>query len=546
MAVRRGHVEALAALIDKADTRLGDDLAARRELVSHLTSLVDRQDGRLSDTTLAWAQGIVDRDATGPSWLLRARVHVARGEWDAATRDADAARRDPASAQEALRLKADVLSYSGAYDASFAAYREYLASYPDDLLAARQLARVYGWAQRYDEARAQYAALVAAHPSDARLRLEANAKSAYFAGKWQAAQSAYERWLAAEPESEEARFEAAQAARAAGAETRAIAALEPLAVRQPSHRQSQLALDTWSAARTPGIQPFASTKESSGEQGRRTLTLSENGLSGGVWAGAPGRLWFGAGATHVIATGSDAQLTGTRVAGSVRGRVSRTLVADAMIGRLDLGVRGIDTYAAGLRASLGDRVSLEARTSRDGWLENVTTARDALGTRNTHLALNVSAPRWSTTSTIRRRSFSDQNNGWQLEGTGRVQLATGRSEWHAFTWLSNEHNRVDSTAYFAPRTFSRADLGLEWRGWLSRPRFRDDRERSLTATYAFGVDSRQLVYHHPSARFAYELRPGLAVEARGSWLRSPQYRSTDVFVALRVGGVLPQAPVAPR
>lgn len=546
VASRRGQGDALSMLLDNAGRHFGSDVAGRHELVSHLTGLIDGPGGILAQTALAWANDTVEQHDSGAARLLRARVHVARGEWAAATRDAEAAERDAATARDALRLRADVLSYAGAYDASFAVYRTYLTAYPDDLIAARQLARVYGWAQRYDEARAQYASLVAAHPSDMRLRLEADAKSAYFSGRWQAAQAAYGRWLEVEPESEEARFEAAQAARAGGAETRAVAALEPLAVRQPAHRQSQLALDTWNAARTPGVQPFTSARESSGEQGRRTLTLAENGLTGGFWTGRPGRLWLGARANRVSANGVGAALTGTRMVGALRAQLSRSVVADAAIGQLDLGTRGVGTYAAGVRMGLGDRVSVVARSSRDGWLENTRTVREALATTDTHVALEVTAPRWAASSTLRHRSFSDDNDGWQVEGSSRMQLATGRSEWHAFTWLSHERYATDSQTYFAPARFSRADVGLEWKGWLSRPRFRDDRERSLTATYAFGVDSRQFIYHHPAVRFAYELRPGLAVEGRGSWLRSPEYRSTDVLVALRVGGIAPAVPVTPR
>ena len=45
--------------------------------------------------------------------------------------------------------------------------------------------------------------------------------------------------------------------------------------------------------------------------------------------------------------------------------------------------------------------------------------------------------------------------------------------------------------------------------------------------------------------FAWEMRRGLAIEARGSWLRSPSYLSTELAVRLRLGGTLPQTAMPP-
>jgi hypothetical protein len=187
-----------------------------------------------------------------------------------------------------------------------------------------------------------------------------------------------------------------------------------------------------------------------------------------------------------------------------------------------------------------------ATLSHDAWVESATALRLGVATTDLGGRIELQHPRWSAAGAVRHRGVSDDNASWMAEGTLRLQLAAGRSEWHAFTWLSQESYRRVSQVYFAPAAFTRADVGVEWRRWLVRPRFRDDRDRSLTAGYAIGIDSRQYVYHHPSGRFAVDLRSGLALEARGSWLWSPTYRSTDATLSLRIGGAGPVRGAASR
>jgi hypothetical protein len=230
------------------------------------------------------------------------------------------------------------------------------------------------------------------------------------------------------------------------------------------------------------------------------------------------------------------------VIGALRFQANRHLLFEAAGGRFALGPTATAVYDVSGRLVVAQRVAVGVRATQDAWLENITTARLGLTTSDLRANVDVTFPRWSATTALRRREFSDDNSSWMAESTGRVRLATGRTEWHAFTWIAQEQVAHESPLYFSPASFTRADVGLEWRRWLSRPRFRDDRERSLTASYAFGVDSRAYVYHHPAARLAFELRRGVALEARGSWLESPAYRSTDVSVSVRLGGTV--APAA--
>jgi tetratricopeptide (TPR) repeat protein len=142
--------------------------------------------------------------------LTRARDFAAAEQWTASLEAVDAALAADPHAPAALKLRAEVLSWSGRHADAVKAYDVYLGQAPQDVEAKRQQARVLGWGGLFSEAKRRYASLVREYSGDARIAAEAAAKTAFYDGRWSAAAEAYQRWLALEPDNTEARFEHAE------------------------------------------------------------------------------------------------------------------------------------------------------------------------------------------------------------------------------------------------------------------------------------------------------------------------------------------------
>jgi hypothetical protein len=89
-------------------------------------------------------------------------------------------------------------------------------------------------------------------------------------------------------------------------------------------------------------------------------------------------------------------------------------------------------------------------------------------------------------------------------------------------------------AYFTPSAFWRHDLGLEWRRWLTMPRFFGDKERWISAAYLYGVDDRREQYHTARVSAQYELTGGASVTAGALVVRSRVYDSTALTLGLHL------------
>jgi hypothetical protein len=109
------------------------------------------------ERVLSWLQ---PADDLRPMWrheaVARARVLAAREAWIEAIRTLDGAlARDPQMVS-VLKLRAEILSWSGQSSAAIAGYDAYLTAAPQDLQARRQQARVASWAGWSREAGARY------------------------------------------------------------------------------------------------------------------------------------------------------------------------------------------------------------------------------------------------------------------------------------------------------------------------------------------------------------------------------------------------------
>jgi hypothetical protein len=214
------------------------------------------------------------------------------------------------------------------------------------------------------------------------------------------------------------------------------------------------------------------------------------------------------------------------------------LALDADAAVLDIGQRAGSSAEGGARATwrTGDRFQVVGRLEQALVMENGVTVDTGLVARGGSLAGVFASPRAETSLRAGVHRFSDGNVRRAVEWQGGWTFRAGSSEWRATTWNQWLGYSEQASAYFSPSSFWRTDVGVEWRRWLTRPRFLGDREGYVAAGYAVGFDNNGELYHHPAARIGYEFASGLALEARGSWLSSPVYTQTHGFVGLRVGG----------
>ena len=128
-----------------------------------LVAMADRVAGLARSPTdpiltraLRWLDSMpaVDRAASSGD-MARVRLLAAAERWDAAIGAANATL-EAGPLAPMLRLRADVLSWSGRHAEAIRAYDAYLRQVPDDLGARRQQARVAGWAGLVGDARRMY------------------------------------------------------------------------------------------------------------------------------------------------------------------------------------------------------------------------------------------------------------------------------------------------------------------------------------------------------------------------------------------------------
>jgi tetratricopeptide (TPR) repeat protein len=506
-----GLAERLAAFV-----RPGDD-----PLVSQATSLlatVEPADGGMA----------LSRD------LALARVLSAAERWSESLAAVDSALALDARSPEALRLRAELLSWSGRHLAALEAYNSYLAVQPRDVRARRQQARVAGWAGRFGHARLLYEGLLNAYPADAAIAAEATAKQAYFEGRWSLAAEAYSRWISLEPDNGEARFERAEALRAAGHVAAAHAALVSLDA-TTSHRLAAVALDRLRQSRQPAVAVVAGRRTSNGYGGRRLLDLDEFGGRLRWPIGSVGRTILAIEGERVSASATQQRRAGYRASVSVGMPVNSKLDLGGHVGLWDLSERGrVSQMQLSGSWRVSDRWTLTGGSVRAPVLENLVTVDERLAATGGFIQGAFESPSTTFEARAVREGLSDGNLRQRATFSVSQMLTERLRPVRLVGWTELLGYRARSAGYFAPRHQLRADAGLEYTRQFSTPRFRGDRQRWVSVGYLLGTDDEGTTYHHPLVHATMEFANGLALEARGDWIRSRVYRETSIFVGLRI------------
>jgi hypothetical protein len=135
-----------------------------------------------------------------------------------------------------------------------------------------------------------------------------------------------------------------------------------------------------------------------------------------------------------------------------------------------------------------------------------------------------------------RHAISDGNDRTRITVSANRALGGRLARLRLLGWGEALAFDGARAAYFSPARFLRLDAGLEYVHWLARPRFQGDRQGEFAVAYLVGTDNRGTLYQHPLMRLAVDLRLGVALEARGGWIRSSTYDERSVVVGLRLGG----------
>jgi hypothetical protein len=483
------------------------------------------------DLAISWIRGAPFSDEERPqARIAEATLLASASRWP----DALAVLHDRQT-PDALRLRAQVLAWSGRHDDALSAFDRYLGVAPDDIAARREQARVAGWAQQFARAERLYSTLESEYPTLAAVRAEAAAKRLYFAGKWRAAVTAYERWLKVEPSNDEARFELAEALNAAGHTTSARNTYAALAAREQPHHTAAAARDRLNRRSRASVAAFSNAGTSEGYQGQRLLGRTETGarITLPLFANPEQRFTVSAG-----------MLT---LRGQHERRDGRTARADVTISPTSIwqisasaSAADIDRVASTWDGAVDvtsrptDRIHLNLGVARTRLWENLAAVEAGVATWGPRGGIRFVAP--GTEFSIHAAGARAGDNERVVAGTSVAQrIWRGRNELYLIgdsEWMSW---RRSDARYFSPAAFVRVNGGAEWRRWVHTPRFRDDRKDQVAVGYLLGSDNRGAIYHQPRARLSFELG-SVSFDASGSWIVSPVFRAAEFGLALRVGG----------
>lgn len=521
---------ALDALLDAFDAQTTGRAPLVIGMAEHVAALTPTPNSRVIARALGWLDAI---PSAGPVDLARVHVLAAASDWPAALAAADRAVAHDPSSPTALALRAQVLSWAGRDDEAIAAYDVYLSLAPNDLDARRQQARVAGWAGHVAETGRLYAALRARVPDNQAVAAEADAKIAFLTGRWRDAIAAYQRWLALEPSDTEARFELAEATRADHDAAGADAMLASLAA-TTGHRLASVALARAAELRQPAITASDDETNANGYGGSRLLDLRQRGGTLGMTFGPGGATAATIQGAALSASGGDLDRTGARIGGTIAHQLSRRVDASADLFAWTFGGASMTTGTARASWRSTDRWTYSAGLVREALLENVATIDQAVTASGAFVGTAASTPSASLDVQAASERLSD-GNGRQHTTLSFTHIAGDRlRDWQAVIWAESLSYRTTSTSYFSPDTFLRIDGGIEYRHPFTAVHFRGDRENVLVAGYLIGTDNHGVLYQHPTLRLSLDLARGLAIDARGSWIRSASYDETAFVVGLRV------------
>jgi hypothetical protein len=263
-------------------------------------------------------------------------------------------------------------------------------------------------------------------------------------------------------------------------------------------------------------------------------------MEGGVLgfsAGGAGRTRFTLAGGHVRADGGISMRTGSRFSAGVDSHVRAGLSVFAGAGRWQIGARKpLLEVRAGLGWQAGDRWTVDAALERTAFYENVGTIDAGLAATGLSGALRFRSPSSSVEMQASRHEISDGNDRTRLTVSANRSLGGRLARLRLLGWGEALTFGDARAPYFSPARFLRLDAGLEYVHPLARPRFQGDRQSEFAVGYLVGTDSRGILYQHPMMRLGVEMRAGVALEARGGWIRSSTYDERSLVVGLRLGG----------
>ncbi len=529
---------ALASLTDRFRAVSEARPALLIGMADRLAGLVRSADDPLLASALAWlTTSTIDPALLVSRDLAVVRLLAAGERWLDAVAAADHAVSTHPESSTAVRLRADVLSWAGRHDEAIAAYGDYLDMVPTDVDARRQQARVAGWAGRFDDARRFYVTLRRSHADDAAIAAEAAAKDAYFDGRWRDAVNLYGEWLRLEPTNGEARFELAEALRAAGERERANAALTALSP-EGGHRLADAALarDAWQ--REPSAAGLFEARSANGYGGQRLLEMRRSGVGFAAIVGHDERTTVSAELVSVLAVAADARRPGYQagITGAHDLRRSITLEGHASM----WGISGTSGAAMQFRTAAtwtaNDRWTMAGGVERERLLDNITTIDSRVMATGIFAGAEFQSPHTSVALRSSWQTLSDGNGRRRLSMSATRAISERLSHVRAVVWTELIDYRRPSAIYFAPDAFLRVDGGAEYTHLFSQPRFRGDRMNQIVVGYLVGTDSRGAFYQHPSLRLGWEVSESIALSLRGDVVRSRSYNEKSVVVSMHLIG----------
>ena len=529
--------EGLTDVVRRFDSAAAGHPALAIGMAERAARFIQSVDDPLVASTMAWLDVLRPTDATQAMArdLARARIFSAAERWPESLGAVDTAlARDPHSLP-ALRLRAELLSWSGRHADAMAAYDTYLAAAPHDVDARRQQARVAGWAGSFGQAKRLYASLVSAFPNDAIIAAEAEAKAAFFDGRWRAAAEAYARWIALEPDNTEARFERAEALRAAGRITAADAALATLAS-TPNDQIASAALARNQIMRRPSASIIAESKSASGYGGQRLLDLREEGAGVRATFGDTGRVALNTEAAHVRASAASLAYHGLHAGLTGSAAITPAFGLEARASVWNFPIAGGVTPDVRIRAAWrpADRWIVGAGAAREPLFENLTTLERRIAGTGAFADIAFTSPRTSVSVRASAQSLTDGNDRTRATISMSHAVSDRLRQLRVVGWAESLSYRTSSADYYSPAQLLRLDVGVEYAHEFRAPKFRGDRQHVVAGGYLIGVDGDGTRYHHPSMRLQIEFARGLAIDARAGWIRSEVYNETSLFIGLRI------------
>lgn len=525
------------ALIGRLRVEVGTrpDLAVT--VSDHVAGLVHDPSSLPARALLGLLGSLTDRQLPAVErHLAEARLAAAIQDWTIALTALERARRVAPHSSKVLRLRADVLGWSGQHALSVAAYDEYLRMAPDDLDARRQQARVAGWGGRFTEARRLYDALQQAYGSERAVAAEAEAKVAFYDGRWRDAVRAYRTWIELEPDNTEARFEQAEAMRSSGDAVSAERMLADLATRA-DHRLAAAALAQSRDARRPVVTYVDERRSAAGFEGARLLDLQRQGGRVAFTQGDAGQLTLFAAASQLRAAAAGRTLDGRQ--GSVGASVAFSPVVslNGYAGDWAFGARHAPDARLTATWKATDRVAFSAGAAIEPIAENLATLDEGLTARGPFALFRWAPPSGSVDAGISRQRLSDGNARTRINLSSTRIVSERARALRLILWAEATQYAVPSPGYFSPDLFVRADAGLEYTHVLQRARYSGDRQRSVRAAYLEGTDNRGARYHHPALGATLPFGRRFTLNATADWIRSAAYNESSFTLDIRLNGL---------